>query len=494
MAAIAYAIYQLGETALWPTLAKRSYRFADIDTYLSASRGSIVSLLPALWRFRYGKSMAVMGCVTVTTLLLQANNVIVGYAFTKQNVTTEYQSIIKYGGGLGLPFYVDPQAPLPLGVAFASSLYASWSRNLSQEPMPDQRDFLIDRTKLSLVGDVSINAIKAEKSIVCTGRPLDIVEDIAGGNRCFDATFDVFTNHNRSVIVRLQPQMAVWVDNIAYKSATRTISTLIFAAVNGSIEGGVVTATTPRMQRCDYQSISAVACNIDVTLFDDSFVVGDGGPTFATASSLEALSGPANSLSPYGSLGDLAAWLGLAIVTFGTSIEGAQPMFETNKPYPLVYTSTLLATEGNTWTQDGLRDFVEIGSGALGLTMMWQWFEATSTVDSVLLTMRLQTWRSFLLLIPPLVLLLTLMLLAILDVQMHTATRVPVMRLALTSEIIKSTRNSEMDKVVRNGKLDQDTLAKLGSVKVRYGIVAEGYDGLSIEHAVTTFDHSCRID
>lgn len=487
MAAIAYAVYQLGEAALWPILAVRSLRFTDIDKYLSASRGSIISLPLALWRSRTGQPMLVMACVAMVTLVSQANNVIVGYAFTRQNVTTEYQSVINYGGGLGLPFVFDPLAPLPVGVASASSLYASWSRSLSQEPMPDQRDFLVDRTKLSFIGNISISAIKAEKKIVCTGRPLEIAEDVAGDIRCTAATFQVLTNGNRSVAVRLQPQMAVWVDNISYMSATRTISTLVFAAVNGSIEGGEMTATTSRMRGCSYQSISAVACNVDVTLIDDSFIVGDGGPSFATASSLETLNGPAAHHSPYGPLGDLAAWLGVAIVTFGTSIEGTQPMFQVNDPYPLVYTSTLTATEGNTWTLQGLQEFVEVGSGAVGLTMMWQWIQANSTVDSILPTMRLKTWRSFLLLLPPSVVLLMVVLLAILAIRMHAATGVPVMRLALTSEVIKSTHNSEMDSVVQDARLGKNAVAKLDLLKVKYGMVSEGHDGLGTEDAVTAF-------
>jgi hypothetical protein len=161
------------------------------------------------------------------------------------------------------------------------------------------------------------------------------------------------------VLLRLQPRLTLWVDHIEYISDRETITTIVFAAINGTIQNGASTAPTELMKAWDYGAISALACSVDVTLIEDQFIIGEGSGNNVTLSSFNTLSGPADVQTQWGGLGDLAAWLGAVVTDYGVSVHGAQPMFETNpvpdqNPLPVAYTTTLVLTNQNDWQEDML--------------------------------------------------------------------------------------------------------------------------------------------
>ena len=100
---------------------------------------------------------------------------------------------------------------------------------------------------------------------------------------------------------------------------TRSISTIVFAAINGAIEGGTWNAATKLMGKSNYGGISAIQCSVDVTLIETLVDVGAVGPRNATASdsTLATVQGPGHHYSPNGPLGDVAAWMGVVVTTLG---------------------------------------------------------------------------------------------------------------------------------------------------------------------------------
>lgn len=71
------------------------------------------------------------------------------------------------GGGIG-PFFVQKNPPGPRRDS-ASSLYTSWAWGLSQEPMPEYRDWFVDRQALLHRGNMTIGAVRMKQNIYCTG-------------------------------------------------------------------------------------------------------------------------------------------------------------------------------------------------------------------------------------------------------------------------------------------------------------------------------------
>ncbi|KAE9374182.1 hypothetical protein N431DRAFT_532924 [Stipitochalara longipes BDJ] len=477
LALLAYPLFILAEAAIWPILASQPYTLESIDLYLSASRGSVPSLLQVIFR---GRASTAMLCVSVVAILLQLDRIVVGQAYSKSPVSTKYSSIYYSGGGIGLPFIQqNPPAPIPEPVTGAASLYTSWSFNRSQEPMPEIRDFVAYRSNMSLLGNFSATGVKVVRDISCTGKTLSILDEYSN-----PPVFSVAANYPdsaSSVTLRLQPRMALWVDGIEYMNETRTISTLVFAAINGTIEGGTRNSVTKSMSQSAYTGISAIQCSVDVTLIETQMDVGTGGHknSAANVSTLATVLGPGQYYSPYGALGDVSAWLGVVVTTLGDNIYGAQPLFEIegNGTLPVMFTTTENATPVQSWTQNDVKNFISVGSGALALAMSTQWNQAKMTiVSSQYQTSFLQS-RGYLLLAPAGVVIFAEVVLALSLVWSYRKASIQEIRQARMSEMMCSTRNQSIRVGIQQMHGSTGNCAKLDSMRVRYSTVEDGHGG-----------------
>ncbi|KAJ9658067.1 hypothetical protein H2198_003905 [Neophaeococcomyces mojaviensis] len=453
---MAYPAYLLAETALWPVLQKRPCAFEGIDSYLAGARGAIASIPKAFYHIHCGSTLFILSCVAIVQVMLLANATLVGLVFDLQNVTTTYD---------------NPPAPFPNAVESAARLYMSWADGLSKEPLPGQRDFLVDRSNLSAVGNVAIRAVRAPKIIVCQGKSLDITGDYQNRTR----TFMVAARVNGPVQLRLQPHLTTWVDFFEFKSSTRTVSTLVFAAMNGTIEGGVTTEPTSAMKLRGYTGISAVACTVDVNLVDDSFTVGRGQHNVTVLSNLTTITSPeVTGVSTNENHTETAKWLACAITMYGASIWGAQPMFAGNGYLPFPYTTDELHATPQNWTIDGLTHFIEVGSGALGITMMRTMNKGHAELQSSIEVPRVSTSRSFILLGPPVGVLVIIFTLVGLNVTLYRRGHLPQMLLGRTSEIVTCAQSQGMRHLVDNLSGEQISTSQLSAQRVRFGVSSGG--------------------
>lgn len=255
------------------------------------------------------------------------------------------------------------------------NLYASWSKGLSQEPLPELRDFFMDRDKLQERGDMSAGGMKILKEISCTGRSLVIDTKPKSDNSTLRIktsfqSADKDTDVDGLVTIRMQPKLTLWVDKVDHVSNTNVISTIIFASVNGEIEGGIKTLSTADMLSRNYTNgISSIQCVVDVKLIDSTFSIGKGSSSLSTVSRLKNFGLVGSNLEELKPRA--AAWFGLVAVTNGISVNGAQPMFNNvNNGLPTMFTSDAKPTETqNRWTIDQLKEFIKVSSGALAITM-----------------------------------------------------------------------------------------------------------------------------
>jgi hypothetical protein len=194
------------------------------------------------------------------------------------------------------------------------------------------------------------------------------------------------------------------------------------------------------MLKSHYDEISSVACTVTVDLLQSTVAVGSDSPSeVANVSSTLNIEGP-GTLDPLnehgGKLGEVAAWLGGSVAALGASIYDAQPMFQAQgQPnqtlLPIFYTTTetsLTSPNNNDWTQDTIKQFINVSSGALALAMSHQWANETTTVYANLPVPSLIPGRAYLLLVPAAVMVVLIIILVILDGCIHRITRTPRMR------------------------------------------------------------------
>ncbi|KAF4624171.1 hypothetical protein G7Y89_g14003 [Cudoniella acicularis] len=454
LALLAYPAFIFAEAALWPILTHSSYTLASIDMYLSATRGSVPGLIQAISNIGRGHAFIVMLWVGIITLFLQADRIVVGQAYNLGNVTQRYQSIYMGGGGIGLPFLQhNPPGPLPGPTTIASSFFSSWSQNLSAEPLPTIRSFITDRVNLSRVGIFSISGLEAQKIISCTGKELTIVDDVDSNGGLFSVASN-FSISSNSILLRLQPRLSVWVNQVEYKSLVRTITTLVFASMNGTIENGLSTHTATKMKSFNYFGISTLECTVDVTLQQVVATVGaeSNNMTVANVSSLQTVLGPANNASPYGDLGDVAEWTGAIVATLGVPVYGAQPLFQAPVPpntLPTIVTTTQTQVTPEVWTQDTLMNFIAVASGALALAMSTQWNTANVTLYSEMSVLQVVKGRCWILAVPAAVVLVLEVLLVMWVSYSNRRAGIREMRQAKTSDVVWSTQNKSISDSVK---------------------------------------------
>ena len=448
--------------------------------------------------------VAVVLIIGLIGVLLQINATIVGWAFTVMDLPTTLLSNHTIGAGAGFGSQQsNPPGPWPAAIGSAYNVYSSWSYGMSEEPHPELREYILDRLNVSPTGNFSVNAVKAHRKMNCSSVPIEIAKDISDNweTDYMSETYMVPTKLTEDVELRFQSQLTLWVDDYWIVSATRAVTRLMFAIINGTIENGHhndLKANIDGLCKGYCSGISSLACDVDIDLIASQACAGECTKTNATLSSLETIQPPGvAAFSPEPRyLWPISVWLGAVPTVFGTATYGAQPMFG---PGSIVQNSSFVLPQSyrdwsyndtQHWTQTNLTNFIKVTSGALGMMQPTAWQLNTTgnvTVASTLAMPRLNTDRSYSLLAPPGIALASVAMLEVLSMLMYRSANVLETRLGSASEIAICTQMDDVKAVVEDIRVGLRPKTVLGQMRLRYETVADGHHGLGGEGNVRSF-------
>lgn len=384
-----------------------------------------------------------------------------------------------------LPYLpVDKGPPIPGAVRGADIIFSSWVGAYSDEPLPELRDFVFNRQNMSRTGGgFNIGAVRVHRAVTCHGFSLN--ESI---NEVTESHFTVATTLNESGLtgvgsmkVRLQPRTAIWVDGFQYMNETRTITRLVLAAINGTVEDGKTTEiTTPNGVRVN---ATAVLCQLDITLKDDVIMNGRPSDHFPNITTLDGASasqirGPHT--APFNSsIANLAAWFGAVPTAFGHFVDSSAPMYAFTSGsskfllgLPRTYASTqALTLSGDVWAKEDIKRFLRIASGALGIAVTRNHYQTNQTVSiQVPVTRMLPKWAFLMLIQPSLIVLMTMAFLW-LHIQSYQRARITEVRRATVTDILVSSRTLfAIDDTTMNKNFNGKTEVELKNGEKGYGL------------------------
>ena len=104
LSALASSGHTMAEAAIWLLLTKQPFSLNQMDTYLSASRGSTISILSSLGFVKTWGTGLALSCAGMVAVLPLLASLDVGFVYTQQNQTVLYNSILAVGGGEGRLF------------------------------------------------------------------------------------------------------------------------------------------------------------------------------------------------------------------------------------------------------------------------------------------------------------------------------------------------------------------------------------------------------
>ncbi|KAG6359857.1 hypothetical protein INS49_010910 [Diaporthe citri] len=468
LSALAYSVCAFAETATWPLIKQQSFTLRELDTHLSACRGSVPSIPLAVCSIRTGETALVLTVLAFTILGNLASPALVGHVYNKVNETIILQSNYTPGGGVEGRFsQVNPPTSF---VPLAAQFYSSWSIGISDEPMPEHRDWYIQRSSLSKRGNFTAHAVRLEKSITCQGYRLD--QD-SSADLTFETNMAVHNprdhadNHSATVLLRDVAQFTTWVYDYEFISVNRTRATVVFAALNGKIDQG----TWTNIQGSELVSgASAVACDIEVGFVNGILKVGDTqdlNTVFFDSNRLNAVETIHDDWpSPDKSLNEVLLWFAVAPVLCGTSRAGMQPTFfnASNQYYtshlPIVDTSTNVIKQNN-WTTAGIQHYINISIGAVTLATAQFYALNETLIHTQFIQAKLDRSRPFLLLILPLLGIASATALATWNSWAHRRYRVTPVRAAGLAEVAESSKIFEFRKMVDEDKQFAERRLKL---------------------------------
>ncbi|KAK4112444.1 hypothetical protein N656DRAFT_789614 [Canariomyces notabilis] len=498
MVALGYSALGLCEATVWPLLHQQSFTIGGLDAYLATTRGSIMSVPAAIMAVRSLSAGLVLAAALAVTLLPLAAPPLVGHAFTPVRQPVQLESNYTPGGGIG-ELYAQTNPPTSVMVRMLVE-YDSWATSPSSEPLSHYRDWYIDRETLKGRGNFSANAVRLQTSISCRPHTL---QQLRRENAWWNAFLTNMTrsssnstqtgdnNTNAEVWVRPQSQLTLWADSFDFLSDRRTQTTLILAALNGTIEGGSVTPVIVGT----LTSASAIACDVEIEAIDDILSVGSEGPVptenFPVLSSTSDLT-VSRSVSPDTRLNELLLWFTVAPLLASSSVDGTQPMFanssSTHRPVALTTSATTTTimdsnTDTNTWTIPGLSEFIHVSIGALAQATSSNRDQpnlnpSTVTIRSETLTRKLSPSRAKLLTILPATALTILVLMTVYTAWLHARLAIPVMRPVSLGELLKSAQTAWLRDTAGTDAAKTYLPNELGRVWVRYGVDADGMAGL----------------
>ncbi|KAL1840791.1 hypothetical protein VTJ49DRAFT_7746 [Mycothermus thermophilus] len=521
MAALARAALGVGETAVWGVLRGQSFTVRGLDAFLKVTRGEVVAVPRAVGQVRTVHAALVLVVAVVVVLLPFAGLPMVGYAFTPVLGKWEVEGNYTVGSqGVGEVFErVNSSTNVVMRVM---GKYTAWAEERGEEPLEEYREWYVDREGLREKGEFTARAVRLRTGVDC--RPYH-AEQLARGGVWRNAFVTNMTRGNTAEVwVRPQPQLAVWADAFEFASDRRTRATLVFAAINGTIEGGEVAP----LSIGNLTSVSAMACDVDVEAIEGILSVkatGEGDSDsntqdsqadsgdLPTLSSLSTLTLP-SSAPDKTRLNELLLWFTLAPLLTSPGIDGAQPMFANlstagyTLPHPLTSnpweetTSTAADVHAiNTWTIPGLTHFIRVSIGALAQTTVTagSQFPVISTPPTIhTMTTRpelptLSRPRALLLLLLPLLAITLTLLLTLYTSYLHTHHAIPVLRPFSLGELLKSSQTRWAREVAGADAAKAYLPNELGGVKVRFGMDEDGVGGfIAAEEAVESLKQEGR--
>ncbi|KAL2168030.1 hypothetical protein VTG60DRAFT_506 [Thermothelomyces hinnuleus] len=506
MASLAYAALGLCEATVWPLLKIQSFTINGLNAYLSVTRGSLILAPRAVMSVRSTAAGFVLACALVVTLLPFAAPPLIGHAYSPTPQAVELESNYTLGGGIS-ELYAQTNPPTSVMVRVLAE-YNTWAAEPSSEPMPEYRDWYVDRAALDERGDFTARAVRFQTSISCRPRQ---VEQLNKDNLWWNAFRTNLTRAGKppqtqteeveqedgstEVWVSPQAQLTLWADNYEFVSDRRTRSTLVFAALNGTIEGGSITPIILGNLTMAF----SVACDVEIEAVDDILSVGNpptssSSSSSATAASLPVLSSTETlALSPDASprtrLNELLLWFAVAPLLTGISVDGTQPMFANSSATGLPLAHTIPSAPpgspgSNNWTIPGLEAFIRLSIGALAQATTATTTNTAASGMTVLTTSKqtrkLDRARALLLVIPPGAAVLAAAAAGVFGAVLHARLRVPVMRLAGSDlgEVLKSSQTAGLREVAGADAAKPYLPHELGAVRVRYGVDPAGVAGL----------------
>jgi hypothetical protein len=451
LAALAFSAHSFSESALWPLLHQQPFSIRQMDTFLDASRGSIPSTPGALLKARTLDSAVVLLLTAAITLTPLAAAPVLGKVYNRANMTTVYKSQLQGGGGIGV-YWVQSNPPGPYRER-ANAMYTSWQGNLSSEPLPEYRHWFIDRNLMAKRGNFTVETVRIKQDIECRGwAATPNKKRITAGREdfwVFNTSMPTRTNydgrktrklwqHDQVVRVRDSKKLAVWVHNYTFDNPNKTIVTLIFAALEGDIEGGITTTTVPK--GAGNKNVSSIACNVAVEVIEDTLTVGEPPGPAKPINSMAQIKDPGSRNKK----NELALWFAVSPVANGAYVYGTQPMYTYKQDWiPERYTSTDSGDNGG-WTIDYIKNFIKISTSASILGEVEKWPKGTTQFFSNFPVVKTDPRKTILLTILPLIILVCGSVLSIWNVKMYKAMAIPVMRKATLGEVIQSSQTTDI--------------------------------------------------
>ena len=488
LAALVYAAHTAAEPLLWPLLSLQSFKISEFEVLLAAARGSMPATAFAFWwaGFKSWTAFGVFLLISLITLSPLSAAPVVGQVYERVNITHTFSSQYQVGGGI--PRLFAQTNPPDVALSEVLSSYVAISMDLATEPMPDLRESIVDRAVLANRGHgMTFKAIRAHTDIACRGTKVEQIETDKESVVKFatkmhqNDRFGRPKNSTNEVEIRTFPALSVAAFAYEYLDAFTTKSTLYFLSLNGTIEGEEVTQLTGKAAE-HTQWVSAVACDVSIRLEDYEWQVG-GGSAGNSQTILSSLAGlrlrKANTTEDDGLYGynEQALWFAMAPLLVGQSVSGTQPQFQsqwnqTRTGLPTGYTSS--DKRNNVWTISELEAFIRVSVGTVALASARAFQE--DHPDPVILvtrafTPKLEPKRVFYLLYPPLFITACGVILIVWSHHLHKTLKLPIMRMANYSELLKSSQSNSLRGVAERESHRLHTPSRLSQQEVRYGMV-----------------------
>ena len=100
LSAIAYAVHCVSECLIWPIFTQKPHTIAELDSLLTATRGSIPAIPRAAFSLRTTQSAVIFVITMVVTLVSLSGAPLMGYVYGKQNYTQLFESEHNSSGGM----------------------------------------------------------------------------------------------------------------------------------------------------------------------------------------------------------------------------------------------------------------------------------------------------------------------------------------------------------------------------------------------------------
>jgi hypothetical protein len=451
-----YAAHGLAESALWPLLSVKHMSIDQIEAYLSMARGSLPMHRSTIGLFtRTAHTTIIMLVAVLVALTPLFSGPLVGKVYARVDHAQPLRSSYKVGNGIGR-IYAQVNPPVSVGAESLSS-YISWSKGLSQEPLNEIREWIVDRSALRDIGNITVHAIRTKLVITCEGFHPALANPVKNKFATFSTKMASHNldrrmwNSSGTVDVSIAQSMVVWVDDLTFIHANRSSAVLVFTALNGTIESGTA-SYIPRKHK-DYP-LSSIACLVDVEFVDDILRIGDGGPSNVPSATLSSIQGThiafknSSNDNSKNTLNENALWFAVAPVLVAPSIQGAQPLYyretDTKTGLPVPYSKAPYVDADNLqndWTVKEIENFIRVFVGSVAQASSRNFknqHPKPENVTSLIYLRKLDTGRVSYLIIPMLVILIGETVLLYSTVRLHERQKVPLMRMAPISELLNS--------------------------------------------------------